>query len=353
MPRGPWAAAAALAPALLLSPAAPGIAHAQPEVRTLCTPSGPDLDELSGLASDGRRWFAISDGGTRLQVTVLDPADCSTLDTITADVDPFDVEDLALAGDGALWLSDTGDNDRQRGTVALHRLTRGGSPTLYRLTYPDGPHDCEALLLDRTGVPYLVTKELAGGAGVYRPSGPIAAPGTTPMERVATVRIEPTATPGGPAGSLGSVLVTGGSVSPDGRVAALRTYTDAYLFAAPDGDLAAALAGEPVRIPLPGEPAGEAIALAPDGTLLSGGERGAPIRAVPGAVALATAPPARITPGPLRAPARGDGTATTGTGASAGTGTHDREVRWKAAVVAGGLLGLLTLLGLRLRHRAR
>jgi hypothetical protein len=66
-----------------------------------------------------------------------------------------------------------------------------------------------------------------------------------------------------------------------------------------------ALRGTPVRVPLPGEPQGEAIAFTPDGTLLSGSEtRGGvrgQIRAVPGAAGLvrgdgdpaeASAPPA-------------------------------------------------------------
>lgn len=353
---GPPAALSVLAPAILLSLpvllslAAPSAAFAEPAVQTVCTPSDPDLDELSGLASDGRHWFAMSDGGASLQVAVLDPADCSTVDTITADVNPYDVEDLALAGDGALWLADTGDNDRQRGTVALHRLTRDGSATLYRLTYPDGPHDAEALLMDRSGVPYLVTKDLVGESGVYRPSGPLAAPGPTPLEKAGTIRIERTATRGGPAGSFGSLLITGGSVSPDGRVVALRTYTDAYLFAAPDADIPTALAGEPVRIPLPDEPAGEAVALAPDGTLLSGSEGGAPIRAVPGAVGLV-----REVPAAQAAPAAPPvaGAPTSGAVQAQRAGAEDGQVKWKAAVVAGGLVCLLLALVVRRGQRAR
>src|SRR5207237_1742002 len=95
-------------------------------------------------------------------------------------------------------------------------------------------------------------------------------------------------TQGGPVGSFGSVLVTGGATSADGTVVALRTYTDAYLYAAPDGDVPAALQRTPMRIPLPGEKQGEAIAFDPDGTLLSGSEGvGEPLRAVRGAAALA------------------------------------------------------------------
>lgn len=331
--------------ALLFAAPLPGVA--QPAAQDLCTPVDPELIELSGLATDGRRWFAVSDGGTSLQVMVLDPADCSVLDKITAEVDPYDVEDLALAGDGALWLADTGDNDLDRGTVALHRLTRDGGASLYRLTYPDGGHDVEALLLDHADVPYLVTKEL-GAARVYRPTEGLAEPGPTPLEQVATLRIESTSTPGGPAGSAGSVLVTGGAVSADGQVVALRTYTDAYLFPAPGGDVVAALGATPVHVPLPDEAQGEALALAPDGTLLSGsesaGEGPVPIRGVVGAAALVgTAVPALGTRREGADPSPGT-VAETGDGGLA---------PWQAAAVAGGVIGLLALLAARRRDRTR
>lgn len=320
----------------------PLVAAAQPAARELCTPADSGLAELSGLAADGDRWFAVSDGGTSLRVLVLDPADCAVLDEITADVDPYDVEDLALAPDGALWLADTGDNDLDRRTVALHRLTPDGDARLYRLTYPDGPHDVETLLLDHTGVPHLVTKEL-GTARVYRPIGVLAEPGPTALEQVATVQIKSTNTPGGPAGGAGSVLVTGGAVSARGQVIALRTYTDAYLFPAPGGDIVAALGTAPLRIPLPGEPQGEALALAPDGTLLSGSEGGVAIRAVTGAAGLVAAPTsaaphAADAPDPAGAPAEAEG------------GTPGR---WQAVAVTGGLVGVLVLLAVRRRRRAR
>ena len=315
-------------------------AEVQPAVRQLCTPGGSELAELSGLAADGDRWFAVSDGGSALRVFVLRPADCEVVDEITAEVNPYDVEDLALAADGALWLADTGDNDLDRSTVALHRLTQDGDANLYRLTYPDGPHDAEALLLDRAGIPHVVTKEL-GTARVYRPAGVLTEPGPTPLEQVAAVRLEPTDTPGGPAGEVGSILVTGGAVSADGHVVALRTYTDAYLFSAPSGDVVAALAGTPVRIPLPDEPQGEALALAPDGMLLSGSEGAAPIRAVPGATAL-VAPPAA---------ARENGAEPPPEESTAEPGTSGLP-QWQGALTAIGLVGLLALLATR-RRRSR
>ncbi|WP_374118789.1 LPXTG cell wall anchor domain-containing protein [Allokutzneria sp. A3M-2-11 16] len=270
--------------ALLTLTAVP--ASADPVER--CRIADKRIGELSGLAADGRNWYAMNDGGTRLTVYVLNKS-CAVQRTITNSTDPFDVEDLARGADGTLWLADTGDNRKQRETVALHALNPNGKSTLYRLTYPDGPHDVEALLLDRNNVPYLVSKEPFGEAKVYRPAGKLSAPGPTPLEKVGAVSLRSTSTPGGPVGAgIGSILVTGGAVNADGTVVALRTYTEAYLFSAPDGDIAAALARKPVRVSLPNEEQGEAIAFDSDGSLLSGTEgKNQPIRAVEGAVELA------------------------------------------------------------------
>lgn len=248
-----------------------------------CAIEDERIPELSGLAADGERWYAVNDGGSSVVVFVLDRS-CSVTRTIRGAGDPYDVEDLARAADGALWLADIGDNGLDRRTVALHRLDEDGGSTLYRMTYPDGPHDAEALLLSTDGVPHIVTKNIVGESGVYRPVSALRAPGPTRLERVGGIALTGTDTRGGPIGGTGSVTVTGGAVGADGTVVALRTYTDAYLYPAPDGDVVAALRREPVRVPLAGEPQGEAVAFEPDGTLLSASEGvGEPVRAVPGA----------------------------------------------------------------------
>jgi hypothetical protein len=279
-------------------------ASAQPEAPVdACLLSDKRLAELSGLAADGERWYAVNDGGTKSNVFVL-TRDCAVERVISGPTDPYDVEDLARAADGTFWLADAGDNDARRETVALIALTPAGKTTLYRLTYPDGAHDAEALLLDRDGVPYLITKEPLGGAGIYRPSAPMDSPGPTALELVGSIRLTPTDTPGGPVpGVVGSVVVTGAAATSDGSVVAVRTYTDAYLFGVPDGNLVEALQQEPVRVPLPNEAQGEAIAFEPDGTLVSASEgTGEPVRLVTGAAAQA-APEPSPSPAPQAAPA--------------------------------------------------
>jgi hypothetical protein len=335
-----------LLPGLVFAAPAAAAQPAAPQVR--CTMADPRVAELSGLVADGERWYAVNDGGTAATVYVL-TKDCAVEREIVSGIDPYDVEDLARGSDGTFWLADTGDNDQDRETVALIALEPSGESTLYRLTYPDGPHDTEALLLDHTDTPYLVTKSTLGRAEVYRPAGELASPGPTPLESVGSVRISATDTPGGPIPNLiGSVTVTGGATTPDGSVVALRTYTDAYLWRVEGGDLVAALSTEAVRVPLPGEAQGEAIAFDSGGALVSASEEtGQPIRVVPGAAGL-VAPPEPTTTAPSPQPERPLAAADEGTSGQAGE--SDGLPALPAAVVTFALVGGVFLF---FRSRAR
>jgi hypothetical protein len=228
-----------------------------------CTVEDPRLAELSGLVVIGTRLLALNDGGDQLAVHVLDSG-CAVTETRSAAVDPYDPEDLALSADGVIWVADIGDNNGDRETVALHAMHPGGDARLYRLSYPDGPHDAEALLLSPDGTPYIVTKEILGSSGVYRPVSDLTDGATVGMEKVATVNVTLTGTPGGPVGRAGQLMITGGAVSGDGALLALRTYTDAYLWRLEGSDVPRALAAEPVQVPLPESPQGEAISFAED-----------------------------------------------------------------------------------------
>jgi hypothetical protein len=274
---GILALGALTAPALLLAVAPPAGAEeatASPPPAsgtTLCTITDPRLAELSGLVVVGHTMLAVADGGDELSVLVLDDS-CAVTGERTAPVDPYDPEDLGVSADGTIWVADTGDNDGDRPTVALHALRADGSAALYRLTYPDGPHDAEALIMTPDGTPYLVTKEVLGASQVFRPAADLADGRTVALEQVATVNLTLTGTPGGPVGRAGQLLVTGGAVSGDGRLIALRTYTDAYLWPLSGSDVAGAFDADPIRIPLPDSPQGEAISFGTDnrGVVISG-----------------------------------------------------------------------------------
>jgi hypothetical protein len=306
------------------------------------------LGELSGMVvHDGGLW-AVSDGGRRVQVHRIDRVDCGVIDTRTVDVDPYDVEDLAVGPDGALWVADVGDNDRGRDTVAVVVVPERGEARLHRLTYPDGPHDAEALLVDHGGRPLVVTKEVGRPAGLYRTAEPPEGEGPTPLLRIGELALPASDTLGGPVGGVGSRLVTGAALSADGSVVAVRTYTDAWLFPVRDGDLVGAFHQTPVRIPLPDEPQGEAIAFEPEGTLLSGSEtrggvRGG-IRVVGGATALAGEP------GPAPSPSATPGAAAPEI-APEPSPPHWLPAVLGGAVVVGGLLLVSAVAAARARRR--
>lgn len=255
----------------------------------LCTITEPEIDELSGLVtvSDGQM-LLVEDGtpeprpgSTSILMYRLDAGCAVQGDAVEFDQDPRDIEDLALR-ENTLWFADIGDNGANRETVALICVSYnpgdpqadGGAPVVFRLAYPDGRHDAEALLLAPDGTPYLVTKDPLGHSAVYRPVGTLDPSAEVAMEKVADVEFTMTGTPGGPVGRAGQLLVTGGAVSADGARIALRTYTDAYVWALSGSDIAGALATAPQDVlALPDAPQGEAISFAADSrSLIVAGE---------------------------------------------------------------------------------
>jgi len=242
----------------------------------VCTVDDPRAIDLSGLVATGSGYVAIVDSQydtSQVVIVYLDQA-CRVVRTLGYPTPPRDPEDLAIAPDGALWVADIGDNvtaAQRRQTIALWRIPpEGGPPVIHRLTYPDGPHDAEALLFAADGSPVIVTKELGRTAYVYqatRPLEPNTAEGV-PLRRVG--EFHPVVT-SGPSDlfQLLETAVTGAATSPDRSRVVLRTYTAAYEWDVPDGDVVKAITTTTPRVlPLPDEPQGEAIAYTVDGQSL-------------------------------------------------------------------------------------
>ncbi len=236
----------------------------------VCSISDERLDALSGLTATSKGYAVINNtGGNGLAIYRLDTKSCQVTDVIEDSRPPFDPEDLASTPDGTLWVADTGDKDQERDTIALWKFKPGDQQaTLYRMSYPDtgDRKDAKALLMQPDGTPIVVTYE-RGTGHLYEPTGSLDPDQPTPMKAVGQLRLTATDTPGGAVGPLGQLVFTGGAVSPDGRKAVLRTYTDAYEWTVNGANIAKSItSGKPRRTPLPNEPAGEAITYTSDGS---------------------------------------------------------------------------------------
>lgn len=210
----------------------------------------PAIVESSGLALVDGLVVTVNDSGDEPRVFTVDPATGQTVGVTRWAGEATDVEALAPAGDGEVWVADIGDNDAERDTVTALRVPVGPGDRdvevpAYRLRYPDGPRDAEALLAHPgTGRLLVVSKGLLGGEAYL-------APRTLAADRVNRLR------------PLGPVmpLVTGGEFFPDGRHLVLRDYSRAVVHTWPGLEQVGQLA-------LPRQQQGEAIAVTDDGRFL-------------------------------------------------------------------------------------
>ncbi|GAA4608514.1 hypothetical protein BJY16_006879 [Actinoplanes octamycinicus] len=236
----------------------------------VCQVDDKRLDEISGLVATSDGYVVVNDSAdeaSHRKIFYL-KRDCSLKRTVNYPSRPRDTEDLQLGRDGTLWVADIGDNGENRDTIALWKLAPGSSkPKLFRLSYPDGAHDAEALLLAADGSPIVVTKT-PGAAGVYVADGALRSGGTTPLRAAGSVTV-PMTTTSNPFSLPGHLVITGAASSPDGSRVVLRTYADAFEYDVAGGDVVKAITtGTPRQIALPDEPQGESVAYSADGTAL-------------------------------------------------------------------------------------
>lgn len=268
-----------LVSAMVLAPGA-GVPLAHAAGRVLCALEDGRIDESSGLAASPTRdvMYTHNDSGGGARFFVVDP-NCRTSTVVRMlGAEARDWEDMAAGlderGAPSLYFADIGDNSLRRDTVTIYRApepavgaTMSGRVVRFTFRYPDGPHDAEALLVHpRTGEIAIVTKA-PGLSGIYVPASRPQASGVTTLRRAAEFVVAPTGTPGGPAGLVGQLTVTGGAVSPAGDRLVLRTYTDAYEWRV-TGRLEDAFVTAPVRIAMESTRQGEAITYTRDGRRL-------------------------------------------------------------------------------------
>lgn len=223
------------------------------------------IDELSGVVASRRQpgvLWVHNDSGDRARVFAIGLDGATRAEVRVEGASAFDWEDIALGGDGNLYVADTGDNVRIRRHVTLYRFPEpavaglGGAQLQARaervdVRYSDGAsHDVEAMLVDpRTGDVVLVTKEQSSAtSSIFVVTQAQFASGQAVAQLAGEVVTGP--------------RVVGGDVRADGSEIVLRTYLGAWRFDRPAGEtLVQALARGGTRFDVPDR--AEAIAYLP------------------------------------------------------------------------------------------
>ncbi len=257
--------------AALPAPAAAAAPARVSSGRVVCTITDPSAIGLSGLIVTGNGYISVSDSNidkSKIRIFYFDKG-CKLVRTVGYPTPAYDPEDVAMGTDGTLYVADIGDNAAERSSIAVWKLAPDRkTPKIFRYAYPDHPHDAEAMLLGAGDTPIFVTKDI----GVGRLYVPVRSPDPSgkpvPLRAAGTFRPTDFGTPSG-VGLGGGLLVTGAANARDRSKVALRTYSTAYEWRVPDGDVVHAItASKPVVTPLPDEPQGEAIAYSRDGSHL-------------------------------------------------------------------------------------
>lgn len=230
------------------------------------------VNELSGLAASGVHegvYWAHNDSGDTPRIFAIRANGTVVGEYAITGASANDWEDIAVApcpegGGSCIVIGDVGDNPSTRTSVDLYRvrepmtLEMNGNlaATRFRVRYPSGAMNCEAIVVDRADGRTALLIEKA----------------TTPMLRVATVDLSAAA--GGMAMAVehamipgfADALVTGADMHPCDRSILVRTYASAWELRGPSGATLVELSrAARVEVPSAAEVQGEAIAYVHNG----------------------------------------------------------------------------------------
>ncbi len=243
------------------------------------TLQSPAIVEASGLAHSRRQrdvlWI-INDGGEGPLLHAVSP-DGDALGMVrVAEAENRDWEDLAaFEYEGSSWLlvADIGDNGGIRDHLTLYVVPEpdpadDGEVTpawSIRYTYPDGPHDTEAVAVDpAAGTIYVLTKRTEPAELHRLPLRPANADEVLTSTLVAGVDSLPGRDEAG--GLLAAAVPyhwqpTGMDIAADGSALVILTYADVYYYPRePAETWAGALARAPRPLGMPLVPIAEAVA---------------------------------------------------------------------------------------------
>lgn len=244
--------------ALLMVGAPPADAATRWEpVTKMCRVKDTRITENSGMSRSTyprRTLFVHNDSGGGPQFFAIS-ARCKTQAVFDVPGAPAkDWEDMDSGPGHTLWFGDIGGDRAEVNVVRVNEPKKLRSRAIthhktYRLRYPDGAHNAEAMMVrPKSGRLSIITKA-PSGAGIYRAPKVLKTRGVNKLTRVA---------------AAGQGL-SGADYARDGRLFVLRGYHMAFVYKK--------IGGEPVKFRLP-EPHkfGEAVTFDRSGRLVFGAE---------------------------------------------------------------------------------
>jgi hypothetical protein len=252
----------------------------QPVAKAACTGAQmvarlPDLPEASGLAvsrvhPDGLLWTHNDSGQPVIFALGLNGSVRGRITITGAQVD--DWEDVAVGPcpqGYCLYIADIGDNKGARPHITIYRVPepttveRATSPAeVFQASYPDGAKDAEALFIGPKNQLFVVTKGEGSPITLYRFPEQLTPGATMKLERIATLATK----------ASRELRITDADITWDGKWVALRTREAVEFY--PAAELLRGAPIPPVEFDLSalGEPQGEGVAFAKDGTVYLAGE---------------------------------------------------------------------------------
>lgn len=209
----------------------------------------PSVKESSGLiasrSTPGAYWTHNDSGdGPFIYAMNAEGQSLGTWRVNGAEAD--DWEDISIGpgpeqGKSYLYIGDIGDNEVARKEITIYRVLEpkpdaalsGSSKKNPEITepaeaitlrYPERKHDAEALIVHpQSGAVYIVTKEAMGNPTVFEAAAPLSTTEPVRLKSLGELKIR----------SLFGGIITGGSISPDGKRVALCDYFQAYELSLP------------------------------------------------------------------------------------------------------------------------
>ncbi|MBL9132578.1 MAG: hypothetical protein JNG86_15340 [Verrucomicrobiaceae bacterium] len=227
------------------------------------------INESSGLARslrDPETFWTINDSGGEPCVFAIDIHGHTRAKVRLPNAVNFDWEDLCGGLDEknkpVLYIGDIGDNFRVRQTVQIYRIPEpelvpdgarapeiaSVAPVVWHVSYPDGPHNAEGLLVHPvTRRIHILTKSDDGKSALYAFPLQFEADKPVVLEKIVAVTFTGHERVGKRV--IDDRMCTGAAFSPDGSRLVASTYSSLYEWSLPkDLPMAEAMAKEPARL---------------------------------------------------------------------------------------------------------